>query len=159
MFRGQPIKTPYFLAIEMRDILSIFKHARHMEFVYSRYSLRDLIATILSMNQYVGYNESLWFELERRFGEEISLDPRLDPNTLDLSFEILTHATDEHIRSRVPRVIDTSDYVFDKWVDATTIVMKRDETVQLYRDYGTNEHFSPIQQFYPRGTDQSRALL
>jgi len=144
-------RGPRYVAVDMRDYLTTFGPLPNMQYLYVRFPVRDLIATILSINQYIGYNESMWFEMERRFSDALFNDPRFDPNTLELFFETMAYAMDAHIRERVPSSIDMSEYIFDKWVDATSIMMKRDETVEIYRDHGANDYIPPMHQFHPHG--------
>lgn len=127
---------PQYIAVDVRAAICDFQNYAQMQYLYQRFPLKDIMSTILGVNQFVSYNEHLWFEVEKRF--QGCLD-QVDPAVLDLFFETLALHLDECIRARLPHYVDQSEYILDRWVDPTTIMLKRDETVQFYRDRGANE--------------------
>lgn len=133
-------QSPLGIVVDIREVYHDFGQYYAMADVYQKFPLKDMIQVILSVNQFISYNDTIWFELESRLAGDMDT---VDTNVLELFFETLAFQLDEHVRRFVPYGVDTSEYIFDKWVDSTTILLKRDETTSIYRDRGANECIQP----------------
>jgi hypothetical protein len=138
-------QSPLGIAVDIREVVRDFQDVTNMAGIYKRFPLKDMIQVILSVNQYISYNDTIWFEVESRMAGDME---HIDFNVLELFFETLAFGVDEHIRRFLPDYIDQSEYIFDKWVDSTTILLRRDDTTSFYRDRGTDECIQPTLQRY-----------
>lgn len=140
-----PHLSPDHIAVDMRPVMVDFGMFHGMQNIYQKFPIPEMVQTILAVNKYNDYTEMLWFELERKFQGDLDI---FDRDTLDLCFETLALHLDEYIGQVVPSAVDTSEYIFDKWVDPTTIILKRDENVSLYRDRGANDYIPNQGQYH-----------
>lgn len=122
-------KEPRYLIIDLRDVLSDYVKNRKWYQLYKIFPLQDIVQVILSVNCYEDVSEYFWVELDRRF-DSIENIPEFDLNNIDFFRELLTDYVDGFIRQKVPSDIDTASYVFDRWVDQTTVVMQLDENAR-----------------------------
>lgn len=137
--RGTPIfvaEMPKYIIVDLRNFIEFQTLRPLMMGIDQIFPVRSIISTILAFNQYIGYSDAFWFELERRNKD---LD-KVNTNVLEIYLEGFVHELDEFIRSKVPKTTDTGQYVIDRWLDSTTIVLKHDELSGMFCDTGPFNH-------------------
>lgn len=106
-------------------LTSLFLSYPFYEF-YQRFSLHDLIAHILSVNMMSVDNESIWIEVENRFYEDMD---SLNMDLLGIFFEGVTQEIDNFINQILPSWDYQENYVFDRWLDTRSLMLKKDATL------------------------------
>jgi hypothetical protein len=61
-------------------------------------------------------------------------------DALQIFIEAVGSEVDEHIRDLLPKNFPQENYIFDRWLDKTTLILKRDETAYY-------NHSVPIAKF------------
>lgn len=109
---------------------------------FDKFSLYDIIEKLTSINSLVNVNRLLMFNLEEIFWEDIN--SRFSEKEIDaLSIDCFTKLVN-FIMARLyfqlkihVSIIDEgeSDYVFEKWLDETSLILRRyDTTILIDRD-------------------------
>lgn len=119
---------PKYVVVDLREPAVEFMRNQGFYFLFQRYPLHKIIQTILAVNPAndPGHEELFWLMMEDKFQEECD---RLDFNTIAIFYELLTHAVDDCIRRRFPTHVDPTSYIFDRWIDNFSAVLKRDEEI------------------------------
>lgn len=92
---------------------------------YERFSLHDIIAHVLSINMLSIDNESIWIEVENRFYEDLE---SLNMDLLGIFFEGVIQETDNYINQIFQSWDQQEKYVFDRWIDSRSLMLKKDAT-------------------------------
>lgn len=92
---------------------------------YLKFSIRDIIATLLTSAMLNDDGEYIWFEVENRFDTELDT---MDMDGTQILFFTITEVVDEYIRQQLPPSFPQEAYIFDRWIDNTTVILKLDET-------------------------------
>lgn len=112
---------PRYIVVDLDDVLISFSQYSQIYSLYSRYPLREIITTILSVSPYAGHDSELfWLEIHNRFDDRLD---DIDIDLLDLYYDLLTQTVDQRIQFKLPN-IDAGYYVFDKWVGDTAVVLQ-----------------------------------
>lgn len=121
-------KSPRIFIIDIREVLDSKMRLRSMYPLYKVYPLQEIIQSILSTSPYEDHGEFFWMMLDERLSREND-STQFDLNTIGIFYESLTDHVDGYIRNKTPMFLDPSEYVFERWIDPTTIVMQRDENL------------------------------
>lgn len=143
--------SPRFFIVDIRDVLNGFATRRQMFPVYKRFPLQDMITCVLSVNAFSDSDEVFWNELECRYSHDDSAEV-LNYDTIAMFYELLCSYVDEYIRLKVPPSIDTCEYVFDRWLGYSSIIMQRDDNARacnrsLSPEYGQYRYIHPSSAF------------
>lgn len=117
--------VPEFFIVDISDVLRTFAGHPAMLPLYPYFPLQDMILCILSVNAYEDNDEFFWNELESRFSQS-DIYERLDYDVIALLYELLITQVDTFINLVIPQHVDTSEYVFERWLGYSSIVMQRD---------------------------------
>lgn len=115
--------APNVLVVDLEDVIREFSKYNDFYSVYALFPLQDIIKTILAKTAY-DHDDFLWEETMTRLDRD---NTGVDYNNLGIFFELLTWSIDETIRHKSPRHIDTGHYIFDQWVDHTSLLLIRND--------------------------------
>ncbi len=118
--------VPNFIAVDIRDVLRDYAMYRNLPPVYKYFPLKDIVECVLSVRAYDDMGERFWYELENRLSE-VGLEDHIDYDYMALFHELLCCYLDEYIRSQIPRYIESTDYVFHRWIGTTSVILQRDQ--------------------------------
>lgn len=118
----RPGKT--LLIVDMRLVIEEYIAHKGMYGVFVKFSLADIIETILSVNPYIDYSEAMYDALDRRFGDD---DFCLDMSAFTIFYESLIEDIDQAIVEQYKMhllAIKNEAYVFERWVDKTSVLLR-----------------------------------
>lgn len=121
--------SPKYFVIDLRDVLISKMELRGMYPLYKVYPLQEIVQAILSTSPYEDHGEFFWMMLDQRLSDTDSSE-QFDINTIGIFYELLTEHIDEYIRYKTPPNLDTSEYVFHRWIGPTTLIMEQDENLR-----------------------------
>lgn len=117
---SEELNLPDRIIIDLREVIKDLSEIQSHYVVYKEFSLKDIIAELLLCNPYIDYSENIWYALEKRVGNRIDL---LDLEEVDRLFQIIVLLVDATIQNKLPKRIDTGEYIFDKWVSNTAVML------------------------------------
>lgn len=106
--------------IDLTEVIKEYIAYNQFYRLYAKFPLQCIITEILSVRPYDNFTDSIWIECEKRLGS--SYDD-FDTNHLDIFYDTLASSLDERIRIMFPTCDDYAEYVLDKWINSTTIVL------------------------------------
>lgn len=123
------MQDPTFIAVDVRSTLDIFRYMPNMQAFFSRFPIEELTQIILQQNGYDTNDEFFWNEFEQRFSDEMY---KYDLDHIALMYETITAQLDEDIRGKInyrcdKQHIDTANYIFDRWIGPTSLILMYDE--------------------------------
>lgn len=142
-----------YLLVDLNTFLREYSDNQVVINLSPKFPFKALITTLLTFNQYLDDRETIWFEIENRFKDEID---NFNFDILEICLDALVLELDEFIRDKAPQSIDTGEFIIDKWVDHTTILLKHDETAGMYRDNWPPEASQPWPVGYPDALRDSK---
>jgi hypothetical protein len=125
-------RHPTYLVIDIQDVVRDYSKHTQNYYLYKRFSLQEIIETILSTSAYEDHGEYFWSQIEKRFCDTLD---EIDFNILGFFYDTLTEYLDETIRRKVPYEIDSCIYVFQRWVDTHTVILQHDDNAQVSRGF------------------------
>lgn len=101
---------------EMTNLISIDSIA----YILAKFPITQLIPVLLSSSIDLSFNDMLGREIDIRF----SSDSGMDFGEIHSVCETILSILDRAIAIKLPNHIDISEYVFDKWIDNTTLALR-----------------------------------
>lgn len=118
---------PKLIIVDLRAIMMEHSSIQAMFPIYQKFPLSKMIETILSVSMFQDFKEVLMDSIFKAF-DQYDLDmnnDRIDYGALDILIESMALQLDEVIRHAVRHDVEsTENYVFDRWLDSWTVVMK-----------------------------------
>jgi hypothetical protein len=121
----QQMKEPDRILVDLRPVIIKLSTYQNFQYLYQKFPLADIIASILTMQMLRDDGEYIWFEIENRFEDDLD---NMNLDALQIFIEAVGSEVDEHIRNLLPRNVTQENYIFEQWLDKTTLILKRDET-------------------------------
>lgn len=124
------MKQPRFLVIDLKDVIDAHISLNTLYDVYNKFPLQEMISSILSVPSNLDYSEKLNIEVEDRFSDVLDDFDYDDPNIhrffeeMELFLDNLAILIDENISRKLKPTFNYEEYVFEKWIDNTSILLK-----------------------------------
>ena len=98
-----------------RDYAAMVK----MYYLYEVFPLGELVKYIIRLAPQMDYQEALWNEVEKRFGDKFE---KLDFEELEIFLDTLVQAVDEELIKMLPGV-DILELTTVKWLNTTDVLL------------------------------------
>lgn len=121
----QQTREPDRVLVDLRPVIIKLSTYQNFNYLYQKFPLADIIASVLTMQMLRDDGEYIWFEIENRFEDDLD---NMNLDALQIFIEAVGSEVDEHIRNLLPRNVTQENYIFEQWLDKTTLILKRDET-------------------------------
>lgn len=112
------------LAVDMREVIEEHIRRKSLYSFYTRFSLHDLIQSVLSVDPFIDYSQMVYDELERRFGDD---DLGIDMDLFTIFYEMLITDIDSAVKEQYQiefEDIGQSSYIFEQWIDKTSLLIR-----------------------------------
>lgn len=108
------------MCVSLREIITRVGSYPANELLYSRFPIQDIISKLLSelMRDPAA---GVFLELEERFPDKYD---DFDVEVLAIFFDTLIEDIDKDIMACCESYIDTSEYIFDRWVGDYDLVLR-----------------------------------
>lgn len=111
------------VVVDLKDEISFLNNYKTAYDLYKILSVKEFIENILCVPACdTNFYEVIWGTIETKL--KGNLDD-LDVNALDIFIDTSAQILDEKLRLSFPNTVDYSEYVLDKWIGNTSIVLKR----------------------------------
>lgn len=127
-------RIPDCILVDLSAVITKLCFYQGFEHLYYKFPLHDIIGTVLTTQMLRDDGEFIWFEIEKRFEDQLD---SMNLDLLQIFIEAVSSEIDEHIRNLLPEHVPQEDYVFHKWIDHTTLMLKRDETSSYHSHLST----------------------
>lgn len=124
---SSPMANPYAVVV---DVAWLDYHCRSDNWLFNRYPIRQLLATVTAVPIYCNYDQIVWDEIDTLFSEEEK--EAMDFFTVEIILEKIISLFYDYLNTVIPQA-DTS-YTFDRWADNNTLVLLREDFAQT-RDH------------------------
>lgn len=121
----QQTREPDRVLVDLRSVIIKLSTYQNFNYLYQKFPLADIIASVLTMQMLRDDGEYIWFEIENRFEDDLD---NMNLDALQIFIEAVGSEVDEHIRTLLPKNVTQENYIFEQWLDKTTLILKRDET-------------------------------
>lgn len=117
-------KKATLLAVDMRLVIERHMRRKALYSFFAKFSLTDLIQTVLSIDPYIDYSQHIYDALEMRFDDD---DIGIDMDLFTIFYEGLMEDIDMAIVEQYCiefEDIKRSSYLFRQWIDRTSLLIE-----------------------------------
>lgn len=119
------------VVVDIREILQLISSHRGVYDLYKIIPLKELIENILTVPALdFDFSTYIWDYLSHKLDIDNS-SINYDYDIIDFFIENLVQLIDEKLSMTFPREIDYAKYVMDRWLDNTSIVMRKYEYFRI----------------------------
>lgn len=111
-----------YLVVDIRDTIKEYNSISQFQSIYRYFPLADIISTVLTIESDLDYEPFIFDELERRLGDKLD---HINMDNLTIFFETMVLDIDQTIQDKLPVHIRGTDFIFDKWISSTTLILRR----------------------------------
>ena len=128
------MREPDRVLVDLRPVIIKLSTYQNFGYLYQKFPLADIIASVLTMQMLRDDGEYIWFEIENHFEDDLD---NMNLDALQIFIEAVGSEVDEHIRNLLPKNVTQENYIFEQWLDKTTLILKRDETSYYHHSVPT----------------------
>lgn len=112
-----------FLLVDMRPIIFEFMQQPNYQFLINLVGMEDLLILLLSVQPSDHDLEGVWSVMEHLLEVKSIVD--IDFNIIDHSLSVMLMELDQYITRYIPTKWDAGGYVYHRWLQPTTMLLKR----------------------------------
>ena len=115
------MRIPDRILIDINPVLYKISTEHYYPEFYSKFPIHEIVATLLTSPMLDDEGELIWYQVEKRFDAELDT---MDMDNTQILFFTITEEVDKYIRQQIVQSYPQEAYVFDRWIDNSTIMLK-----------------------------------
>ena len=112
------------IIVDLRRIIEEHMQRKALYGFFSKFSLQDLITTVLSIDPYIDYSQHIYDALEMRFEDD---DIWMDMDLFVIFYETLISDIDSAVVEQYAIEFDEihkSSYIIERWIDRSSVLLR-----------------------------------
>jgi hypothetical protein len=111
------------VVIDLKDEINFLNSYKTAYDLYKILSVKEFIESILCVPACdTNFYDVIWGTIDNKLNGDLD---KLNVDALDIFIDTSAQILDEKLRMSFPDCVDYSEYVLDKWIGNTSIVLKR----------------------------------
>lgn len=111
------------VVIDLKDEINFLNSYKTAYELYKILTVKEFIETILCVPACdTNFYDVIWGTIDNKLNGDLD---KLNVDALDIFIDTSAQILDEKLRMSFPDCVDYSEYVLDKWIGNTSIVLKR----------------------------------
>lgn len=118
------MKRKTLIVVDMRTVMEEHMRRKALYSFFAKFSLHDLIESVLSVSPYIDYSQHIYDALDMRFEDD---DIGIDMDLFIIFYEALMTDIDTAVVEQYMldfQEIKSSTYTFKSWIDKTSLLLQ-----------------------------------